>query len=116
MPAPLSLDFRRRIFDAAAAASAATVAARFGVSRTTVHRLRKSHRDTGALDPKPPRPGPAPVLTDGDKAVFERYLAENTSLRQQDMAARFAAESGRPVSRQAVQRALARWRITRKKS
>ncbi len=114
MPAPLSLDLRRRVVDAGPD-SAATVAARFGVSETTVRRFRKLHRDTGALDPKPPRPGPPPTLCDDDKPAFERYLAENSSMRQQDMADRFTAETGRPVSRQAVQRALARWRITRKK-
>lgn len=113
MPAPLSLDLRRRIVDATE--SAAKVARRFGVSETTVHRLRKLRRDSGALDPKPPRPGPPPALTDDDRSRFEAYLADDVSTRQQDMAARFTADTGRFVSRQTVQRALRRWALTRKK-
>ncbi len=115
MPAPLSSDLRRRIV-ADSSGSAAEVAARLGVSETTVLRLRKLLRDTGTLDPKPPRPGPPPTLSDGGRPLFEGYLAEDVSMRQRDMAERFKAETGRAVSRQAVQRGLARWGLTRKKS
>ena len=41
MPAPFSADLRRRVLDAARSDTAPAVAARFGVSVSTVHRLRR---------------------------------------------------------------------------
>jgi transposase len=113
MPAPLSLDLRRRILEAPG--SAAEIAARFGVSASTVHRLRRLHREHGTLDPKPHGGGHTPRLTDADRPRIEAYLAENPSMPHHAMARRFAADTGRAVSRPTLQRALAGWGHTRKK-
>ena len=116
MPAPLSADLRRRVLDAARSAPAATVAARFGVSIATVHRLRCLDRLHGSVGPKPHAGGKPLLITDDDRPLFDAYLAENPSMPHERMAQRFFAETGRLVSRPTVRRALVRWRISRKKS
>ena len=116
MPAPLSADLRRRVLDAARSATAPAVATRFGVSVSTVHRLRRLDRAHGSVEPKPHAGGRARTLTDADRPLIDGYLAENPSMPHETVARRFEADTGRAVTRQTVQRALARWRVTRKKS
>ncbi len=116
MPAPLSADLRRRVLDAARSATAPAVAARFGVSVSTVHRLRRLDRLHGSVESRPHGGGHAPLVTDDDRPLFDAYLAENPSMPHATIARRFAGDAGRSVSRQTVQRMLARGRITRKKS
>lgn len=116
MPAPLSTDLRRRILDAARSATAPATAARFGVSVATVHRLRRLSRLHGSLAPRPHGGGHTPLVTDDDRPLFDGYLAENPSMPHATIARRFEADTGRAISRQTVQRMLAQWRITRKKS
>lgn len=116
MPAPLSADLRRRVLGAARSDTAPAVAARFGVSVSTVHRLRRLDRQTGSVEPRPHGGGHTPLVSDDDRPLFDGYLAENPSMPHAKMARRFGADTGRVVSRQTVQRMLARWRVTRKKS
>lgn len=116
MPAPLSADLRRRVLDAARSATAPAVAARFGVSVSTIHRLRRLDRLHGSVDPMPHGGGHTPLVTDDDRSLIDGYLAENPSVPHATIARRFEADTGRAISRQTVQRMLARWRITRKKS
>ncbi len=116
MPAPLSADLRRRIFDAARAATAAQVADRFGVSVATVERLRKLHRETGSLTPRPHGGAPVRLVCDDDRPTFDAYLAENPSMPHAVIARRFAGDTGRTVSPSTIRRVLVRWRLTRKKS
>lgn len=116
MPAAFSADLRRRVLDAARSATAAVAAARFGVSISTVHRLRRLDRLHGSVAPRPHGGGHTPLVTDADRSYFDGYLAENPSMPHATIARRFEADTGRAISRQTVQRMLARWRITRKKS
>ncbi len=63
MPAPLSLDLRRRIFEARQAGeSTSEVAERFDVCPAIVRRLMQRHRQTGSLAPKTGPRGPRPRL------------------------------------------------------
>jgi transposase len=116
MPAPLSADLRRRVLDASRSASAAQTAARFGVSTSTVHRLRRLDREQGSVASKPHAGGHEFVLSDGDRAQIEAYLAENPSLPHARIARRLRDDIGHVVSPSTVSRALARWGLTRKKS
>lgn len=116
MPKALSPDLRLRVHDAATTSTAPATAQRFQVSKTTVHRLRALVRNTGSLAPKPHGGGRERLIKEDDRPRFEAYLAEDVSMRHEDMATRFSAETGRTVSRQTVQRQLSRWGITRKKS
>lgn len=115
MPAPLSADLRRRVLDAARSATAPAVATRFGVSVSTVHRLRRLDREFGSVEPRTHGGGHMPLVTDDDRLLFDGYLAENPSMPHATIARRFEADTGRAISRQTVQRMLARWRVTQKK-
>lgn len=113
MPAPLSLDLRRRIVAACATASQAAVAARFSVGRATVQRLVYLAR-AGDVVPKPHNGGPRRTVTPAGEALVREHLAENPSLTQFQIAARLA-QAGFDVSRQTAGRTLARMGYTRKK-
>lgn len=116
MPAPLSLDLRHRIFDAARTATAAQVASRFRVSVATVERLRKLHRETDALAPKPHGGAPPRLVSDDDRPTLDAYLAENPSMPHAVIVRRFADDTGRTVSPSTIRRVLVGWQLTRKKS
>jgi transposase len=116
MAAPLSLDLRRRIVDAARSLSQRAVAERFAVSIPTVQRLVARERRGQSLKPtEPERHGPAPRVDADGEALFAAWLAENPSLTQAELARRFSAETARPISRITAGRALARMGYTRKK-
>ena len=112
----LSLDLRSRLlaaFDEGAPTQAA-LAQRFRVSEATVSRLLALRRTTGSIAPKGHGGGTAPRITGDDRARLLADFEREPDLRQEDLAERFTAE-GRPVSQQAVSRALKRLSITRKK-
>ncbi len=116
MPAPLSLDLRRRILEASRTLSASKTAARFDAGIRTVQRLRALSKATGSVAPKTPlAKGPAPLLGPSERALFERLLREDISMTQAEMARRFTEETQRPVGQSTVGAALARWELTRKK-
>lgn len=114
MPAPLSLDLRRRIVEAARDASNPEVARRFGVGLTTVERFVRADREGRSLQPKSP-PGADRLVKPDGEALFAAWLAENPSLTQADLAARYEAETGIAISRQTAGRTIARMGQTRKK-
>lgn len=116
MPAPLSLDLRRRILAAlkAGEASQRQVAERFGVAKATVERLARRVRLTGTLEAKPHGGGQVPRITESDRERILGWLRLEPDLTQEEMARRFEA-LGRPVSQQGVSRGLKRLSITRKK-
>ena len=117
LPAPLSLDLRRRILDAAlhSGSSQIEVARRFAVHVATVERVLRRYRETGSVAPAKYRRGPAPALSDADDARIEGYLDEDNDATLLEMAARFHAETGRRISDMAVVRSLRRRGVTRKK-
>lgn len=114
MPAPLSADLRR-ILDAAHSATSPAVAARFGVSVSTVHCLRRLDREQGSVAPKPHGGSHTPLVTD-DAARSSTAISPRISrCRTRSSPPRLEADTGRRISRQTTQRMLAQWRITRKK-
>lgn len=115
MPAPLSLDLRRRILAALeAGASQRQVAKRFQVGLATVERLVRRVRLTGSPAPKPRGGGRRATVAETDRELILRWVQAEPDLTQAEMAGRFGA-LGRPVSQQAVSRGLRRLGVTRKK-
>lgn len=117
MPAPLSLDLRQRIVTAyeRGEGSQAEMARRFDVSQSSVLRLLKRYRITGSVAPKAQRHGRSPQIEEHHQGLFEQWLGEDPSLSQAELAQRFTETTGRPTSQQSLSRALARFRVTRKK-
>lgn len=116
MPAPLSLDLRRRIALAARSMPQKAVAERFSVGLATVQRLVTRERAGEPLDAKPHNGGPDRIIGPEGEALFAEWLAESPSLTQADLAERFGAATGQPISRQTAGRTLQRMGQTLKKS
>lgn len=114
MAAPLPIELRTRIVEALREHTPTEVAQRFDVGIATVHRYARAVREGHSLVPKP-LPG-APRIVDAEgEDLFAAWLAENPSLTQADLAARYQAETGTAISRQTAGRTLARMGQTRKK-
>jgi transposase len=117
LPAPYSLDLRRRVVAAALAGDAtqAEVARRFAVSLTTVEDWLRRYRATGALAPIAQRHGPLRRLSEADDARIAAYLEDDNDRTLDELAERFADETGRRVSDTTLFRSLVRSEVTRKK-
>ena len=109
-----SNDLRDRVVAACDAGDATReqVAARFSVSVSWIRKLLKQRRDTGAITPKPHGGGRAPAF---DPEAAERL---RQAVRDDDDATleELAQAAGVACSPAAVDRALDRLGITRKKS
>lgn len=118
MPAPLSLDLRRRIVKAyqRGEGTIGQVAERFSVGHATVERLLALERTSGSVEPRPHGGGTEPVVRAEDKPLLLAWMRENPSMTQEELAQRYAEATGRAVCQQTMSRALARLEITRKKS
>lgn len=119
MPAPLSLDLRRRVLAAVLAGDGtqADIARRFAVARTTVEDWVRRYRQTGSVAPAVQRHGPPRLLSADDDARIARYLdGDDNDLTLTEIADRFADETGRRLSQTTVFRSLARSERTLKKS
>jgi transposase len=108
MPAPLSLDLRRRIVEAARSMPQKAVAERFSVGLATVQRLVARARAGQSLAPKPHNSGPDRVVGPEGEALFADWLAEDPSLTQAKLAERFTGETGQRICRQTAGRTLKR--------
>src|SRR5690349_11339897 len=108
-----SVDLRRRVVEAVEAGMSRPEAARvFQVSVATIKRYLKRRRETGSLAPGR-SPGRPPEIGPDAYAALVAARPDDTLAQH---AATWRAEQGAAVSLWAVDRALGRARITRKKS
>lgn len=116
MPAPLSTDLRWRIVEAyeRGEGSRADLAQRFAVGKASVDRVIRQARQTGSLAPKKPG-GSVRLLSEADEALVRSWIEAQPDLTQDELAQRFAAHTGRSVSRRTMGRVRARLGLTRKK-
>ncbi|WP_456427001.1 helix-turn-helix domain-containing protein [Rhodocaloribacter sp.] len=113
---PISPDLRERIVSAyqRGEGSQAALAKRFAVGIATVQRLLRQYRETGSLQPKK-APGRAPLLSEEECRQVRQWIEDEPDLTQDELARRFAAETGRRVSRRTMGRVRAQLGFTRKK-
>ncbi len=118
MPAPLSLDLRRRVVSAVLAndGTQAEVARRFAVSLTSAQSWTRRFRATGSVEPTAQRHGPPRLLSAEDDARIAGYLDHDNDLSLLEIVARFAGHTGRRLSQTTVSRSLAHSEVTLKKS
>jgi len=108
------MDLRERVVDAVAGGMPQAVAGRtFGVGRATVRRW-VDRRRAGDLRPAPVG-GSAPRIGPGDAAALRAQVAAAPDATLAEHAERWGREQGVRVSLWAVDRALTRLGITRKK-
>lgn len=115
--AAFSLDLRQRILSAALRGDATeqAVAARFGVSRGFVQKLKRRWRRDGTAEPVGHRGGAKPKLSDDDRAALATWVEATPDATGAELARRLRAERGVHVSARTVNRALAALRLTVKK-
>ena len=103
-------DLRQRVLDAALRADATEqqVADRFAVSRGFVQKVKRRWRSAGMAEPVAQRRGPAPVLSDDDRAALADRVQAVPDATDDEHRAWLAAERGVAVSRATVNRTLAR--------
>ncbi len=111
--APYSMDLRQRVVAACDAGldTRAAIAARFAVSTSWIRRLLQRRRDTGSLAPEPHGGGQPPAFDAAAAGRLRQAVAAtpDATLRER------ARASAVPCSTAAVDRALRRLGIPRKK-
>jgi transposase len=111
------IELRQRIVDAydRGEGSVRELAERFAVEARTVQRYLTRRRQTGMLTPEPHGGGHPRALNAKDERALRALMREKCDRTDQDYAKRLSQKIGRPVTRQAVNRAWKRMGITRKK-
>ena len=117
MPAPASIDLRRRVVEAYQEGNAtlAEVAARFKVGVASVNRWASLLRRTGSIEPKHGTPGFAPHIPDDRLDEFRTIIRQHPDALLPELADLCAAHFGVSCSPAAVSRACKRANISRKK-
>ncbi len=111
---PDSTDLRERVVAACDACDGTRdqIAARFSVSISWVRKILKQRRDTGVIGPKSHGGGRAPAFDDAAAAHLRKAVRADDDATLEELARASAVACSVP----AVDRALARLGITRKKS
>jgi transposase len=117
MPAPLSADLRRRIFEfrGSTKATIAETAARFDVGTATVTRLFATIRDTGSLKPKRAKGGKPPTIPPEKFGLLRVIVEAANDGTLQDFCDRWCDRTGDRLSTQSMSRILKQAGITLKK-
>lgn len=114
---PFSDDLRQRVLDAALSGEVthAQLAQRFSVSLSFVEKLLRRHRTSGSIAPRPHGGGRQRCIGPEHEAVLVALLEADNDAIDAELAQRFTAATGQPVSTRTVNRMWRRLGITRKK-
>jgi transposase len=118
MPAPYSLDLRTRAVAAAHAGplSRAEVARQFQISERTLYEWLAREQSEGTLCPRPHGGGQRPIVDEDGLEILRSIVDANNDRTLEEYATLFEGETGVRPSTSAMDRALVRGKITRKKS
>ena len=118
MPAPYSLDLRTRAVAAAREGelSRAEVARQFKISERTLYDWLGREQSQGTLSPRPHGGGQSPIIDEAGLEVLRSIVGANNDRTLEEYCALYAQQTGIRPSTSAMDRALVRGRITRKKS
>jgi transposase len=118
MPAPLSVDLRQRIMAAYGAkeGSQRQLAARFKVSLSFIRDLRRHHRETGSVEPKPHGGGATAKVGKQQLAIVEALVTAQPDALLKELCERFAAQTGVEVSVSTMQQAVCKLKLSVKKN
>ena len=118
MPAPLSIDLRKRIIAAWEQGEGTweEIASTFKVGIATVNRLIRRYRASATVVPEPHGGGQRHRVPDEDLPLVRALLDERPDLTIEELRTAFCARHGRLISRSTMSRAVERIGYTRKKS
>jgi transposase len=116
MPAPLSVDLRKRVLEAIAdGATYPEVAARFGIGTASVSRWLTRLRTTGNVEAKPTG-GRKSSLDDDARSVLRWLVWSQPDATLQQLVEMLEYETGHRTNDSTLSRVLAEMGLTRKKS
>jgi transposase len=117
MPAPYSMDLRTRAVAAAREGelSRADVARQFRISERTLYHWLELEEREGTLAPRPHGGGQAPIIDAAGLEALRSLVEANNDRTLEEYVLLFEEKTGIRPSTSAMDRALMRGRITRKK-
>jgi transposase len=118
MSVPLSLDLRERIVAAyrRGEGTYAEIAERFDVGEASVSRLLRRHRERGGVAPSPRGGGNRPKIASAEYATLVSFVAEMPDRTVEELRQAWQTRTATALSRSAMQRALLKAGLSRKKS
>lgn len=118
MPAPYSVDLRTRAVAAAREGnlSRAEVARQFKISERTLYDWLQREQSAGTLTPRPHGGGQSPIIDAAGLEILRSLVEANNDRTLEEYTLLFEQKTGIRPSTSAMDRALVRGRITRKKS
>jgi transposase len=117
MPAPLSLDLRKRIVEARDLFTYEQLAEVFDVGRATVSRLLRRQRETGGVEPDQLGGVRGPLLIEEeDLPILKSIVDDNPDKTLEELVDIYQERTGVRVSTSTMGRALQRVNMTRKKT
>ena len=118
MPAALSVDLRQRILAAydAKEGSIRQLAERFKVSLSFIRDLRRQHRETGTVQPKPHAGGAVAKLGKEQLPIVEALVKAQPDALLTELCERFDQQTGVCVSVSTMQRAVRQLKLSVKKN
>jgi transposase len=118
MPTALSVDLRQRILAAyeAKEGTQRQLAVRFKVSLSFIRDLRRHHRETGTVKPKPHGGGTVAKLGQNQLPSVAALVTAQPDALLAELCERFAAKTGVHVSVSTMQRAVCRLKLSVKKN
>lgn len=118
MPASLSMDLRQRILAAydAKEGSQRQLAERFKVSLSFIRDLRRHHRETGSVQPKPHGGGAVAKLGLEQLLIVEALVKAQPDALLRELCERFTEKTGGMVSVSTMQRAVTKLELSVKKN
>ena len=117
MPAPLSVDLRQRIVAAyeAKEGSQRQLAERFKVSLSFIRDLRRHHRETCTVQPKPHGGGAVAKLGKEQLLIVEALVTAQPDVLLEELCERCAQQTGVEVSVSTMQQAVCKLKLSVKK-
>lgn len=118
MPKPYSEDLRAKILEAwdRREVMQEELATRFGVSLSFLAKIIRQREQTGVIAPKPHGGGLGPKLTPEQMELLAEAIDATPDATQQELADGLAALGAPLLHRATIGRAVARLKLTRKKS
>lgn len=117
MSAPYSQDLRRKVVQAyeRGEGSMRVLARRFSVGLSFVRDLIKRYRESGQIQPKAYQRGVKPKVRGAGEEAVQKWVQEAPNLTLNALCQRYQATFDQKVSKSAMDRALKRLNLTRKK-
>lgn len=117
MPAPYSNDLRWKVIEAyeRGEGSMRVLARRFSVGLSFARDLIKRYRQSGQIQPKAYRRGFKPKIRGAREEAVQTWVQEAPDITLNALCQRYQASFDQPVSTSAMDRALKRLGLTRKK-